>query len=64
VLSVTCFRLWAWRNPSQVDGSRRTAGGAALSDLSGEPPAVSTGAASRLPGGRGVRDLLAAVAIE
>jgi hypothetical protein len=43
VLSVTSFRLLAWRNPSQVDVSRRSAGGAAVPDLSGEPPAVSAG---------------------
>jgi Bacterial low temperature requirement A protein (LtrA) len=43
VLPVTSFRLCAWRNPSQVDVSRRSAGGAAVPDLSGEPPAVSAG---------------------
>jgi hypothetical protein len=63
VLSVASFRLWAWRNPSQVDVSRRSAGGAAVSDLSGEPPAVSLGS---IPAGwwSRVRDLPGAVAIE
>jgi hypothetical protein len=43
VLSVTSFKLWAWRDPSQVDGSRRSAGGAAVFDLPGEPSAVFAG---------------------
>jgi hypothetical protein len=64
VLSVTSFRLWAWRNPSQVDGSRRSAGGAAVSDLSGEPPAVSAGQRRGCLLVAGVRYLPDAVAIE